>query len=125
LQLSTHDRLSGTHKVLEPESLRAYGASFNNTMTFAEALAGQVARDVLAATGAWWVEVTFVQNSGAAGRSRRSSACPAANPCQSSPSSDARPEDPGTGRLAVSISGYWASGCAITSATTLVSSVTI
>jgi NADPH-dependent 7-cyano-7-deazaguanine reductase QueF len=62
LQLSTHDRLSGTHKVLEPESLRAYGASFNNTMTFAEALAGQVARDVLAATGAWWVEVTFVQN---------------------------------------------------------------
>jgi NADPH-dependent 7-cyano-7-deazaguanine reductase QueF len=49
-------------QVLEPESLQAYGASFNNTMTFAEALAGQVARDVLAATGAWWVEVTFVQN---------------------------------------------------------------
>jgi NADPH-dependent 7-cyano-7-deazaguanine reductase QueF len=49
-------------QVLDPESLQAYGASFCNTMTFAEALAGQVARDVLAATGAWWVEVTFVQN---------------------------------------------------------------
>jgi NADPH-dependent 7-cyano-7-deazaguanine reductase QueF len=49
-------------QVLEPESLQAYGASFNNTVTFAEALAGQVAHDVLAATGAWWVEVTFLQN---------------------------------------------------------------
>jgi len=49
-------------RVLEPESLRAYGASFSNTGTFAEALAGQVARDVLAATGAWWVEVTLGQN---------------------------------------------------------------
>jgi NADPH-dependent 7-cyano-7-deazaguanine reductase QueF len=49
-------------RVLEAASLREYGASFSGTNAFAEALAGQVAHDVLAATGADWVEVTFAQN---------------------------------------------------------------
>jgi NADPH-dependent 7-cyano-7-deazaguanine reductase QueF len=49
-------------RVLEAASLREYGASFSGTNAFAEALAGQVAYDVLAATGAAWVEVTFLQN---------------------------------------------------------------
>jgi len=49
-------------RVLDAESLLEYGASFSGTKAFAEALAGQVAHDVLAATGADWVEVTFRQN---------------------------------------------------------------
>lgn len=49
-------------RVLEAKSLREYGASFKNTRAFAEALAGQVAHDVMQATRARWVEVTFRQN---------------------------------------------------------------
>jgi NADPH-dependent 7-cyano-7-deazaguanine reductase QueF len=50
-------------QVLDPQQLwEEYAASFSDTKAFAEALAGRVAYDVLAATGAWWVEVTFVQN---------------------------------------------------------------
>jgi NADPH-dependent 7-cyano-7-deazaguanine reductase QueF len=50
-------------RVLDPRSLwQDYAASFGNTRAFAEALAGQVAYDVLAVTGAPLVEVTFVQN---------------------------------------------------------------
>jgi NADPH-dependent 7-cyano-7-deazaguanine reductase QueF len=50
-------------QVLDPQQLwEEYAASFSNTRAFAEALTGRVAHDVLAATGAWWVEVTFVQN---------------------------------------------------------------
>jgi NADPH-dependent 7-cyano-7-deazaguanine reductase QueF len=49
-------------RILESKSLREYGLSFKNGQAAAPALAGLVARDVLAATGAWWVAVTFVQN---------------------------------------------------------------
>jgi NADPH-dependent 7-cyano-7-deazaguanine reductase QueF len=49
-------------RILESKSLREYGLSFKNSEATAPALAGEVARNVLAATGAWWVEVTFVQN---------------------------------------------------------------
>jgi NADPH-dependent 7-cyano-7-deazaguanine reductase QueF len=50
-------------RVLDPTYLwEEYAASFRDTKAFAEALAGQVANDVLAATDAYWVEVTFVQN---------------------------------------------------------------
>jgi NADPH-dependent 7-cyano-7-deazaguanine reductase QueF len=49
-------------RVLEPSSLWEYAASFSETGAFAEALAGQVAHDVLAATRAHWVRVTFVQH---------------------------------------------------------------
>lgn len=49
-------------RILESKSLREYGLSFKNSQAAAPALAVEVARDVLAATGAWWVEVTLVQN---------------------------------------------------------------
>ena len=62
-RLPGDDRLRAPRRpVLEAASLREYGASFSGTEAFAEALAGQVAYDVLAATGADWVEVTFLQN---------------------------------------------------------------